>query len=403
MKVFLLRLISLLLLLSAASTVQAKPGLQDTNTFNFYYLNPQPDTISSFIQFVDKNDAAAQSKAFGNVTGFMSEIFRANPGRIDQWLTETPLSKNTQVALVRALWLADMHEFAIQAMRRFHWPENEIDTTTTRLAKVNNLDAIIPNNGNDLDLFWGAFFASGEKRHIERILSAYHDRASNLQIDPLDILLAAEVIGTKTPDPAAIEKMKQLKSKYGEKRSYELIVAATALWGIGANAAQHVRVRDTVVDYLRNSVDNLPPRVLGKYLAESSTNVIGQASAHIMLFTTTDPNFASGPLKDMIEQKKLPRIDKVFTKSTPAFAALAVLLKTDDQLEFQLELIGLKGGVRRSVGKFSGAPDSATIKSAMIPLLPEPDGSLGLHEILLTVSGSAIPKQSFRTMVYFED
>jgi hypothetical protein len=391
-------LLSLSFLLPAPSVAQA-PSVSTS-----YYQNPQPDTISGYIQSVDKNDAAAQNKAQGSVIGFMSEVFRANPDRVDRWLSEAPLSKNTQVALVYALWLADMHEVALQAMRRFHWAEGDVESASAQLAKIKNLDAVVPNTGNDLDMFWGAFFASGDKSRIDRILFSYNYRARNLQIDSSDILLAAGVMGTRTPDPTALEKMKQFKSRYGDQRSFGIIVAATALWGLGSNFQQHDRVRDIVMAYLRDAIDDQATRTLARYVAQASTKVIGPTStARVFFLTTGDPNFATGPMKDLIDQRKPPKVDKVFGKSATAFAALTAWLKAEERLEYQVELSSPKGGIRRSSGRLAGTPTSESIQSAMIPLSPEPPGTSGLYELLLTVSGTETSKQSFRTLVYFDE
>lgn len=396
----LLVLVSLLTALSAAQG-QSPPARDFSSN---YYLNPQPDRISNYIESVEKNDLAAQSKALGSVIGFMSEVFRANPDRIERWLSEIPLSKNTQVALVYALWLADMREAALLAMKRFQWPAAEGEAIVARMSGVKNLSAIVPNTGNDLDMFWGAFFASGDGSRVNRILFAYNNRARNAQIDPRDILLTAEVIGSRTPDPVAVEKMKQFKTTYGEARAVSIVVAASALWALGSNSQQHERVREIVTSYLRGAQDDLATKVLARYMAQASIKVIGPTpNAKIFFVTTRDPNFAKGPMQSMIERQVVPTVDKVFGKSDRAFAALTAMFKSQEQIDYQIELVGLKGGIRRSAGKLSGTATSHSIQAAMIPLVPEPAGTRGLHEIVITVSGTETPKQSFRTMVYFDD
>jgi hypothetical protein len=392
-------LAALLVAMAVHSAALGQPAAPAAPNLANFYLQPQPDRVQEYLKGIDAADLADAKRSLGLVTGFMTEVLRANPGRVEGWLAGGPYSRNTQAALVSALWLAGTPDAARGAAKRFAWPERELKGFFDPLARAKDLDAINPNTGNELDMFWGAFFASGEARHVNRILYAYNSRARNAGIAPLDIQLLATAVGTRKPSPADAEQMERMKARYSPASRYAVAIAATALWALGSNSRQHDRVREIVTGYLKGAHNDAATTVLARQLALLSTPVGAQSG--VLILTTRDPDFIRGA-KDIVERKIEPKVDKVFKKQDRAFIGLIAVTKPHQELEYSAELTGVRGGAARSRGRIVGEASHAILAS-MIPLTPQPAEARGLYDIVVTVSGPETGKYSYRTMVFFDE
>jgi len=166
-----------------SSAVQGLPRLvtpQDFDDFmGRYYLNPQPDLIGDAIGAVETTHVLQLLTATGPVTAFFSEVFLVNPSRIAEWeqiIDRQP--ETTRQTLRRAL----------------SW---------SRSGGVSRMEEVSPENN---DLYWGAFFASGNPVYVKKLLQ-------------------------RVP----------LSDEREDFRTWA--TGATAKWSLASNAQQHPRVR----------------------------------------------------------------------------------------------------------------------------------------------------------------
>jgi hypothetical protein len=108
-----------------------------------YYLRPRPDAIAYAIGTLGPSGVLQIEQAEGPVTAFFSEVFAANPSRLAEWqqvIDKQPYASKD--ALGRALL----------------W---------SQAGGVLNLGGTSPKVN---DLYWGAFFASGNPMYVKRLL-----------------------------------------------------------------------------------------------------------------------------------------------------------------------------------------------------------------------------------------
>lgn len=138
-----------------------------------YYSKPQPGKVSEFMKKEKELLALSSNPGMqASSIGFYSEIFKKNPDRLEGWVKEISAFPGiARATLITALWQANTPE-AIKELREYaKW-----DFLFT--AKANN-----PNEGlhklkelqntkdpAELDMAWGAFFASGDKGYIESLV-----------------------------------------------------------------------------------------------------------------------------------------------------------------------------------------------------------------------------------------
>jgi hypothetical protein len=108
-----------------------------------YYLRPRPDAIAYAIGTLGPSGVLQIEQAVGPVTAFFSEVFAANPSRLAEWqqvIDKQPYASKD--ALDRALL----------------W---------SKAGGVLNLGGRSPQVN---DLYWGAFFASGNPMYVKKLL-----------------------------------------------------------------------------------------------------------------------------------------------------------------------------------------------------------------------------------------
>jgi hypothetical protein len=126
---------------SVASLPRLRTGEDFRAFLESYYLQPRPDRIPDLIRMLSSSEAAEH--ALGPVKGFFSEVFAANPQRLAEWvaiINNEPV--DTRLALEGALTWSNTGG-VLQLQQPFQ--------------KMN-------------DVYWGAFFASGNPQYVKKIL-----------------------------------------------------------------------------------------------------------------------------------------------------------------------------------------------------------------------------------------
>ncbi len=110
---------------------------------NKYHLQPRPDRIAEAIGTLSSSGVLQIPEAVGPLTAFFSEVFAANPDRLAEW--QQVIDKQppvTTAALGRAL----------------SW---------SKAGGVLQLEGRSPEMN---DIYWGAFFASGNPAYVRKLL-----------------------------------------------------------------------------------------------------------------------------------------------------------------------------------------------------------------------------------------
>lgn len=187
-----------------------------------YYLAPDPESIVRLLSLLDKEMSGFSEEENFGVTmpllGFFSQVFKANPDKLSSWASD--IDKLSLLPLKRILFsalyfssVAESRELLQHYAKKHHFLK-EFDFT----EPVPAIFDFPLESPAILDMFWGAFFATGDIEYPRRIM-----------------------IRACTEQPEGI---------------IDLSIAA-ARWSVISNAKQHKPVRNMLNEQLRNAADDV--------------------------------------------------------------------------------------------------------------------------------------------------
>jgi hypothetical protein len=138
-----------------------------------YYVNPRPAELTANIRALSREGFFEKEGNTALSIGFLATVFAQNTARVESWLGELPnLPAAHQRLLVAALWQAG-HPLGSELLRTIS-KKSPLHEEVLRLASMPaQLVADTPvRSRSSMNLQWGAFLASGDERHIVRVLDA---------------------------------------------------------------------------------------------------------------------------------------------------------------------------------------------------------------------------------------
>jgi hypothetical protein len=160
-----------------------------------YYLQPRPDRIPDMIRMLSSSGVLVQ--ALGPVRGFFSEVFAANPTRLAEWveiISNEPA--DTRLALDGAL-------------------------TWSNTGGVLHLQERVPQMN---DVYWGAFFASGNPQYVKKILGLVPLAAERKDFDLWQTGASAKwSLATKARQHALVRSILEREKLTADKRTRDTI------------------------------------------------------------------------------------------------------------------------------------------------------------------------------------
>jgi hypothetical protein len=212
------------------------------------------------------------------------------------------------------------------AMEGCGWSSERINRAMGPGGSINRIPPIWnyqPGVPADMDMFWGAFAASGKEQYVFKVLEIYKSVATQTDIKVSDIELLAQSTGKET----AIRDSYNRFLEYPAQQRMWIVSAGTALWGMGAQAAQHERIKEILVGYFEQSRKTEVDWALVRQIARSSKRVskTDGTTVGIMAILTTDPYFINTELPKM-KSGGLPSIpEKIFRRTDRVLVVTVVL------------------------------------------------------------------------------
>ncbi len=139
----------------------------------YYYLFPTPDLVPAGVHLLEKEGALDKESAIAPSASFLSRLFVQHPDRMKKWLEDiNDLTTDHKSALLPlALRLTRTPEALAEAeMVEKNIPARDRTITHANLA-ADKLDTFFISAPSDLDMLWGCFFATGDKRYVRKIIS----------------------------------------------------------------------------------------------------------------------------------------------------------------------------------------------------------------------------------------
>jgi hypothetical protein len=172
--------------------------------FTYYYLAPSPDRfVHEFRETARLLDFQVDAN-LPALSAFYGMVIRANPESTDAWVEAlADLPASYRPVLYHSLRLAATKQ-ATDALRQLaDKAKGDQQRAIFRILSLPEQDlAVMPiKKGAHLDMLWGAFFATGDQRYVERVIQS---------------------LGGKTGD--------------------SLVLAGAARWSLKSNAWQHSKV-----------------------------------------------------------------------------------------------------------------------------------------------------------------
>ena len=138
-----------------------------------YYVNPRPAELAANVGALSREGYFAKPGNTAVGIGFLSTVFAQHPDRVEKWLHEMRgLPARDRRLVAAALWQAG-HPLGSELLRDVD-RNSSVREEVLRVANTPaQLVADTPvRSPSSMNLQWGAFLASGDERHIVRVLDA---------------------------------------------------------------------------------------------------------------------------------------------------------------------------------------------------------------------------------------
>jgi hypothetical protein len=213
------------------------PALSEAD-MTYFYKEPSPAHVAALVTYFDSLRAAERSGTRPPLMGFFAGAFQRYPADIERMIPES-LSVQMMGLLAVSLKLAGQQARAEALVKTI----KSKDAVAPDLSTVpSSLDAIEPVGPSELDLLWGASFATADPKYPAKILARFA-RVANTGDYADDLVHVVRNMQSGSDQQWLVDKR-------GRDATPELLVAATALWALHSNALQHPFVRGVVNDYV---------------------------------------------------------------------------------------------------------------------------------------------------------
>ena len=139
---------------------------------DFYYLHPSPDLTLSALQFFARNHALESEALEAPFSGFLSQLFKQNPKVAEQCAREITSIPGRRM-LVYSIWISGIDAapdlLDIVAKGAPQEIKDLVKNFTYQVPPDMLRDPI--RSGGAINALWGAFFATGDRRYVEKIVS----------------------------------------------------------------------------------------------------------------------------------------------------------------------------------------------------------------------------------------
>ena len=173
----------------------------------YYYLFPEPSLTPSALHLLEEEDALDKENVLPPISSFLSRVFLQNPDKIHEWVSQAPLTEEHKKGLLPLVLRLTRLPAAITEAEEIEKTIPSADRVITHLdLSPDKLDTFYISSPSDLDMFWGCFLATGDKRYVEKIITT-------------------------------VPWSKKLTGSINK-----ISIGAAAVWSLTSNAQQHKRV-----------------------------------------------------------------------------------------------------------------------------------------------------------------
>lgn len=206
----------------------------------YFYRSGDLTTVPAILRSQEAKGVLKRKNARPPTIGFLAALLSRHSEYADAWLSED-FEKDTQYVLAVALTFSGKRAKAIEYVQEKGWGP-EMVTQLKRLP-ISLIDFPV-QTATDLDIMWGASFATGDVLYVNRILDMFSTNIQSGIFEIEDLLFLR-----KAKSSASSEKKQDLSwmvKKYGKETFLKIAYSSSALWASISNAIQHPFVMDAV-------------------------------------------------------------------------------------------------------------------------------------------------------------
>lgn len=263
--------------------------------FTYYYKNPKPDLLVPAIKAFESNGDFRNYGALPPFCAFVSRVFAAHPERIAAWVKEMnglSASSKSNMLLVALEWTdnKEAKDAAGILERDGAILPDGLPSVSLDASKLDSEFQITA--ASHLDMLWGAFFATGDKRYLHKLISVTpwsraQDSASLLSSKSLidkslggkptfmdelerDVMKMAGESEEENYETRAAREVAEARERETKQANIKRVIGEAAVWSIGSNAKRHKVVLDVCKDDMNTRADIA--RALGGVIHMGSPN-----------------------------------------------------------------------------------------------------------------------------------
>jgi hypothetical protein len=175
-----------------------------------YYVEPHPEEVPSALRAITEQGLFEKDSVQAPLSGFFTEVFRANPDKIAAWIKPYLGVPNRHI-IYSALWIANSEQSraALESLAGAAKPEEAKRLRGLLSSPPPTIASMEIDSPASLDYLWGAFMATGADAPVVRV----------------------------------IDQMKRANTKGNVG---EMLIGGAAEWSVSANARQHTKVLQIV-------------------------------------------------------------------------------------------------------------------------------------------------------------
>ena len=244
------------------------------------------------------------------------------------------------------------------------WPAPSLNTVTSQNRTLWILGIV---GANELDIMWGAFFATGNAFYAQQIMAFLDHTVARSENSIADIIAASRQ--QVPPAYAAEVREKSLPPA----RLMSLLTVGTALWGMLSNARQH----PVIVELVANEKSKSPPTGVGRLLQaavpqqkpDHARIVIEQGNDIRIILSATSNRRLVDSIKttDQLMNAMLNFTNR-FSVGSDVIIVSSVILEKMEAVTFSLEMMLPTGEVLNLVRDKVVKTDEGAVFIKSIPL-----------------------------------
>src|SRR5262249_22764037 len=190
------------------------------------------------------------------VAGFYAYVFRTHPNDIEKLIPAMPDAKAAE-AIAAALRLSGNQAAYGKFQPRLAQSGRDAELAAVFVNLPTRLEELQITTPSNLDILWGAAFASGDEKFVLIIID-YFARTANL-----DNEISRDIVQTVIAMAGGPRDIfNRLRERYGVLATRQIVFAAAALLAIQSNARQHEFVDRVVAKYIDEHPDTPAQRAL---------------------------------------------------------------------------------------------------------------------------------------------